>query len=123
MYLIPFFMGFSPDAQLMGYVFPFSELETGSRVVLYGAGTVGVRYYQQIYRQNRLRMVLWVDRNWRNYKEKSFPVSAPERLEESEYDYIIIAVKRRELADEIRDQLECMGIGRKQILWREPVVL
>lgn len=38
MYLIPSFMGFSSDAQISGYVFPFSELEKGSRVILYGAG-------------------------------------------------------------------------------------
>lgn len=123
MYLIPFFMGFSADAQLMGYVFPFPELETGSRVVLYGAGIVGVRYYQQIYRQNRLLMVLWVDRNWKDYKEKSFPVSAPESLKGYKYDYIIIAVKKRELADEIRDQLADMDVRREQILWKEPVLL
>ncbi|MCI8994251.1 MAG: glycosyltransferase [Lachnospiraceae bacterium] len=122
MYLIPFFMGFSSDAQIAGYVFPFSELETGSRIVLYGAGKVGMRYYQQIYRQNQLQMVLWVDKNWRDYEESSWPVSSPEWIGEEEYDYVVIAVKREALAMEIQKELVEIGIRENQILWREPAI-
>ena len=121
MYLIPHFMGFCADAQMLGYMFPFSELEKGSKIILYGAGSVGIRYYRQIYRQNQIRMVLWVDKNWRDYKDVS--VSAPEEIVKFEYDYIVIAVKRKDLADEIRGELIEMGIRESKILWREPAVL
>ncbi len=66
-------------------------------------------------------MVLWVDKNWRDYKDVS--VSAPEEIVKFEYDYIVIAVKRKELADEIRGELIEMGIRESKILWREPAVL
>lgn len=122
MYLIPSFMGFSSDAQISGYVFPFSELEKGSRVILYGAGKVGKRYYQQIYRQNQLQIVLWVDKNWRDYDESSWPVVSPERIKKLRYDYVVVAVKKEMLAKEIKRELVGIGVPENRILWREPVI-
>ncbi len=122
-YTIPAFMGFSAEAQISGYVFPFSELARGSRIVLYGAGRVGARYYRQIHRQNQLQMVLWADKKWREYSDSPFPISSPEGIRDVEYDYIIIAVKQKELAERIREELEETGADREQILWRPPAVL
>lgn len=122
-YLIPSFMGFSADAQIVGYVFPFSELEQGSRIVLYGAGTIGMRYYRQIYRQNLLQIVAWVDKNWKQYADCDLPVSALEKLAEYNYDYIVIAVKKKEMAEEIKKELTRQGIAEECILWREPAVV
>lgn len=123
MYLIPHFMGFSEDARIAGYIFPFSGLEKGSRIVLYGAGSVGLRYYRQICQQNQLQLVLWADKNWRTYADSSLPILSPEQIRDVEYDYVIIAVKRRELAREIGEELAGLGIHEKKILWREPAVL
>ena len=81
-----------------------------------------MRYYQQIYRQNQLQMVLWVDKNWRDYEESSWPVSSPEWIGEEEYDYVVIAVKREALAMEIQKELVEIGIRENQILWREPAI-
>lgn len=123
MYWIPRFMGFSAEAQIMGYVFPFSELEQGSRIVLYGAGAIGVRYYRQIYRQNQLQIAAWVDKNWKQYADRGFPVSAPGKLADCEYDYIVIAVKKKAVAEEIKKELTGQGIKESRILWREPAVV
>ncbi len=122
-YAIPFFMNFSPDIQVTGYVFPFSELEKGSRIILYGAGTVGVCYYRQILRQKLLQLVLWADKAWKDFEDKPLPISAPKRIMESEYDYLVIAVKRKELAEEIRKELMEAGVREDRILWRPPAVL
>ena len=82
-----------------------------------------MRYYRQIYRQKLFQMVLWIDKNWKQYADRDFPVSAPEKLAECEYDYIIIAVKRMELAKEIKKELTGQGIKESRILWREPAVV
>ncbi len=123
MYFIPSFMGFSADARITGYIFPFSGLETGSRIILYGAGSVGMHYYRQIHRKKQLQLVLWADKKWKDYADASIPVSSPEQMAGTECDYIIIAVKKKELAEEIRNELMKMGFRRNQILWREPAVL
>ncbi len=117
------FMGFSADTKLGGYVLPFSELEHGSKVVLYGAGSVGQAYYRQIYRQNILEMVVWVDREWKKYAKDFYPVQPPEVLGEYEYTYLIIAVRKEDLADRIRKELITQGIPQEKILWRVPAIL
>ena len=122
-YAIPYFMGFSPDVQIGGYVFPFSELESGSRIILYGAGAVGLRYYQQIYRQRLLQLVLWVDKKGKRESGTAMPISAPEEIGEVEYDYLVIAVKKKELAEEIRKELTGKGIQEEKILWRPPAIV
>lgn len=121
-YAIPTYMRFPEDAQLAGYVFPFSDLEPGTRIVLYGAGNIGLRYYQQIFRQKELYMVLWVDKQWERYR-KTIPVTSPEELAFHEYDYIIIAVKKETLAEEIRRELTAKDIAGEKILWRIPARL
>lgn len=123
MYFIPHFMGFSEDPQITGYVFPFSELEKDSRIILYGAGQVGIRYYRQIHRQNQLRLVLWTDKNWKDYIDASLPISPPDQMAETEYDYIIIAVKKKEMADEIQKELIVRNIAKDKILWRPPATV
>ncbi|MCI8514947.1 MAG: glycosyltransferase family 2 protein [Lachnospiraceae bacterium] len=120
--LIPAYMWFSPDVQGGGYVFPFPDLKAGSRIVLYGAGRVGVCYYRQIFRQGRLQMVLWADKNWEKRREDSMPVSAPACVAACEYDYIVVAVKEKSTAEEIRRELVETGIPEKTILWRMPAI-
>lgn len=117
------FMGFSTDIGIEGYVFPFSDVENGSRVVLYGAGAVGRAYYWQICRQKFLKIVLWVDQDWKRYENQPIPVYSPEILGRYDYDYLIIAVKRKELADEIRTSLVKQGALKEKILWRAPAMI
>lgn len=117
------YMGFFPGMGIEGYVFPFSDLDRGCRIVLYGAGKVGQAYYRQIFRQKLLKMVLWVDMDWKKYEKQSLPVSSPEFLGKCDYTYLVIAVKRKEAADEIRAMLMEQGILEEKILWRVPAVI
>ena len=39
------------------------------------------------------------------------------------YDYILIAVKEKEKAEEIKKQLMEQGISCSKILWKEPISL
>lgn len=115
-------MGFSEDTQLPFYVFPYADLDRTSRVVLYGAGKIGVAYYRQIYLRKLAKMVLWIDNDWKKYKDSYMPVTDPRSIKDCEYDYLIIAVKRKGLADEIRQELILQGIEEEKIFWRAPVI-
>lgn len=121
-YAIAGYMGFSADTQMICYAFPFPELAKVSKIILYGAGRVGMDYYRQIFRRDLAKLVLWVDKRWKEYQNDYTPVYSPEGIEDYEYDYIIIAVTKRELADEIREQLVQKGIGEEKVLWRMPVI-
>lgn len=115
-------MGFSPDTQRLRYAFPFPELKQDSRIILYGAGKVGVDYYRQIFGRKSVKLVLWVDKGWREYQNDYTPVASPEQIVDCDYDYLVIAVRKKELADEIRRDLKLNGIAEEKILWRMPVM-
>ncbi len=117
------FMGFFPEIGMGGYVFPFSDMESGSSVILYGAGKVGRAYYWQIWRQKLIKIVLWVDKDWKKYENQSVPVHSPELIGTYEYTYLVIAVKEKELADEIRRSLIKQGVPGEKILWRVPAMI
>lgn len=122
-YSITWYMGFPMETSSITYVFPFSELDSGCKIVLYGAGRVGIDYYRQIYRRKLVQMVLWVDKEWDRHNNFYMPVTAPDDMQKHEYDYVIIAVKKERLADGIRQELLQSGIEQEKILWRIPAVL
>ena len=122
-YSVSWYMGFAMDTGVITYVFPFSDLDSSSRIVLYGAGRVGVDYYRQIYRRKLVQMVLWVDREWERHSDFYMPVFDPADIQTCEYDYIVIAVKKEILADDIRRELIQSGIEQEKILWRIPAIL
>lgn len=122
-YAITGYMGFSVNAQIIKYCFPYSELKRGSKIVLYGAGRVGMDYYRLIHRQKMLELALWVDKDWEKYNDISTPVYAPETVKNCDYDYIVIAVRKGEIANEIREELVKRGIEPDKILWRVPAIM
>lgn len=121
-YAVPWYMGFEPDVQMIKYIFPFPELMKEDAIILYGAGNVGMEYYRQIYRKNLAKLVLWVDKKWKIYENNYTLVSPPEDIKGYKYDYIVIAVKKKELADEIRKELVQNGIEEEKILWKMPII-
>lgn len=114
------FMGFDKDTQSVRYTFPFPDLESGSKIILYGAGAVGTDYYRVIFGYRRFELVAWVDKNWSRYKDSNIPVISPKHIKDYEYDYIILAVRRKELANQICEELEKSGMKKEKILWRMP---
>ncbi len=121
-YAITGYMGFPTDTQMICYAFPFPELEKDSKIILYGAGRVGTDYYRQIFRRKLANLVLWVDKSWKELKNDYTPVSSLEEIMVNEYDFVIIAVTKKELADEIRRELIQKGVAEEKILWRMPVI-
>lgn len=102
----------------MKYYFPLKENERLSKIALYGAGTVGNDYYQQFCQQG-LQIVLWVDKDEQKIMENT-SVQRREKLLETVFDIIIIAVKDEWLAKSIEKELVQFGIDNKKILWRRP---
>ena len=73
------------------YLFPFPQVEKGSRIILYGAGTFGQRLYAYLKRSGFCQVAAWVDRNYLQLQEMGLSVEAPTVLPEKEYDAIVIA--------------------------------
>lgn len=113
-------MRFDGEKKLFRYLFPFYHLQGEFRLILYGAGTVGLDYYWQIKRKNAFDLVLWVDQNWEKYQDRFAHVVSPERIAEVEYDYVIIAISKPEIVAEIREELRAKGVPESKMLWEKP---
>lgn len=125
-YQIPKYMHFDREMQfdrerkLFHYLFPFYHLQGEVRLILYGAGTIGLDYYWQIKRMNAFDLVLWVDKSWEKYQDRFAQVVSPECIAEVEYDYVIIAVSNPEIVAEIQEELRAKGVPESKMLWEKP---
>lgn len=102
------------------YQFPFENINTQSKVILYGAGDVGSDYYRFIKKTECCKLAAWVDKKYEQYQRLGLQVYGIERIVESEYDYILIAIYNDETAHVISDSLIRLGIAKEKILWKKP---
>lgn len=98
-------------------LFPFWKVSQRDRVILYGAGDLGRKYFNQNELYNFCAIVMWTDRNYMELQKQGQDISNPEYIETAEYDKLLIAVKSMELAQEIRNDLIKRGIPKEKIIW------
>lgn len=98
---------------------PIALIAERPRFILYGAGTVGKSYLNQINHYDFADMVAWVDKNYNYLQKEGMNVEAPEKIQEKEYDMILIAIREPQLAQEIKNELLRMGIDDSKICWKE----
>lgn len=88
------------------HLFPFTEVEKDSKVILYGAGLVMSQYIEQIRALSYCDILFTVDRNYTEISEKSgIKVLSPAKILVTEFDYLILSVSevyRAEVLDDIR---------------------
>lgn len=115
-----------PSSGISALRYHFADINVlkGKKIALYGAGKVGTDFYMQMARNGRCDIVAWAD------KEKYgvwnlLPICKPEALQNMKYDLLIIAVKKKEVADAIKAELLQNGVCKddSQILWKEPICL
>ena len=107
------------DAKLK-YVFPKELVAEGTNIILYGAGDVGLSYYQYICTNNKWKLSVWVDKQYEQYMQQGLNVCPIEKIFTSEFDYIVIAIYNDKVAHEIIDWLEKKNVDRKKIIWQKP---
>jgi len=95
---------------------PYGGIKTTDRVVLYGAGAMGIHMESYLRLVLDDKLVCWADKNYRNL-QSSLEVSSPETIRECEFDYVILSILREEAVNNAANNLVDMGIDRKKILW------
>jgi lipopolysaccharide biosynthesis glycosyltransferase len=99
--------------EFLDWSFPYDIIKKGERVVLYGAGAVGRSIFEQNKYTEYCRIVLWVDQDY----EQKDGISAPETILDTDYDIVVIAVLKKEIMSEIRNQLDYLGVEEGHIKW------
>lgn len=101
------------------YCFQMEKLGRG-KIVLYGAGKVGIDYYEFLRKLMPGKVTLWVDKAYQNYHGK-YQVCPVEMIEKTDFDKILIAVNSMETADKIRSCLVSeYAVPNEKILWQKP---
>ena len=96
------------------YMFPFDKIEKNKSIVLYGAGEVGKAYRAQLNMVSYCKDILWVDKNYEKYHNSD--VVPVDNILNYPFDYIVIAVANKEVADSICEDLSSMGISKEKII-------
>lgn len=103
----------------MRTLFPFSEIDKGSRVVLYGAGEAGYDFFRQLSASQYCKIILWVDKQWEWFRSLKLPVDPPEMILSTEYDLIVVTADQKETYESIWKDLTQMGVDENRIFWKE----
>ena len=103
--------------------YPVRLLE--ERLVIYGAGKFGRNLYKRLNDYGRHEIVLWADKNVSACRQQindmfSVEVQDVDAIFAAEYDQIVIAVADKELAGEIREELQQLGLAGETIIWLQP---
>lgn len=109
-------------ASLGIWKFDYGEIIQNKKIVIYGAGACGQAFYDYLKtRRIKIRIAAWIDKSPSNKSEQClYQIDAPEVLERLEFDYIVIAVLKKEVSEIIREELvNNYQIQEAKIIWRK----
>lgn len=110
------------DLYIERYKLPSARLYAGKKIVLYGAGRVGKNYYTQLARYRECQIVAWIDESYekRQTEIDYFLLSSPKDMMKYEFDYVLVALSNRYIAEQIRENLTAGGVDEKKIKFEMP---
>lgn len=89
--------------------------EKKSRIVIYGAGTLGRRLKKSAEEIENLSVVGWVDKNFQSFDRKLNVVSI-DNIFDMKFDYVIVAIENNMIVHDVIELLLDRGIPYKKIL-------
>ncbi|MEY8494218.1 glycosyltransferase [Lachnospiraceae bacterium 29-91] len=96
--------------------FPYNDFPYNSKIIVYGAGLFGNMVVNALQHNHYADIIAWVDNNYMKYQKEGVQVLSPEKLKILEYDYIILAVIRADIRENIRSSLYRNNISIKKII-------
>lgn len=109
------------EKQIMGirkkrWIFPYHLVPKGCRLILYGAGTIGKEYFDQLKKTEYCCEVRWVDQKYQEYKEQEIPVESPDIISKADFDYVFIAIRNSSVQKKVSQWLQEIGIEKPKII-------
>ena len=100
------------------YVFPFDLVQKRCCIAIYGGGMLGQQYFQQIRATNYCDIKCWVDRDYKKLRQIGIPVEETGKIKDYDFDYVVVAIVRSEIAAEIINMLVSeYAIEREKIIY------
>lgn len=105
------------------FSFPWKLVSPGQKIVIYGGGIVGKAFLGQIANSSYCHVVAVCDKVPRKTGIISVPVITVDALagmDSSNYDVVVVAIEKRNVAMEICENLRMAGIPEMKIKWIDP---
>lgn len=100
--------------------FPYSRIPSNSKIAIYAAGKVGKAFFEQMQIIHYAEVIVWVDKNYGYFQCNKFVDSPKELLErKAEYQYVIVAIEDKQIADDAVFELMKMGIAEDKLVWEQ----
>lgn len=109
-----YFFGTEQDKKI-DYLFPFKTVKKHSRVIIYGAGSIGINIISYLNSVSDYKIVMWIDSEMVGKKIGERRIGSVEEIIGLQYDYIILATNRTKYIGEMRNNLKQFGIQDKKI--------
>lgn len=97
------------------YLFPYSKIRKGSRILIYGAGKLGKQIYDAAKEDPNFEVAGLIDKNYEEYVRQGVNVRAPEEVSSIDYDYLIIAISYAGVKNQVKRDLVKMGVMEEKI--------
>lgn len=97
-------------------VFPYFDIPINSRIIVYGAGKVGMAYMREFFLYKQYSVVLWADQNQRSHCY-GYRIAAPQEILLIDYDFVLIAIADAAIAEKAKSDLIDMGVSSEKIIW------
>lgn len=107
----------SPD---INFMFPCGIGDKAVKIIIYGAGRIGQKCYQAIENHQGFCICGWIDRYKAGTQCLGYLLDGIQRIRETAYDYILIAVKNSDLAESIENSLEQAGARKGRFIRCNP---
>ncbi|MCI8994265.1 MAG: glycosyltransferase [Lachnospiraceae bacterium] len=108
-----YFFGTVQDRE---YLYPFTEIEKGSRIVIYGGGSIGKNIISYLENLADYNIVAWVDSRMVDQKIGKWVVKSASEIVNLQYDFIILATNRTKYIEEMKENLKRLEIKDEKVV-------
>lgn len=98
------------------YLFPYPSVKNGSKIIVYGAGNIGVEIVNAVDAEERHEIVAWVDRQKKSNPRSNHKIENVSVIQDREFDYIVVAILVADISLSVRKMLIEEGISPNKIV-------
>lgn len=107
------------DVGFISFIPPFELIPKDCRLAVYGAGRVGKSMVKCLMQSHYVKVAGWFDQNC-DREIYSIKINDPKKIQEVEFDYVLIAVAVEDYMLQIKEMLKITGISEEKIIWKRP---
>lgn len=98
------------------YLFPYLPVKNGSKIIVYGAGNIGVELVNAIDTSKRYEIVAWIDKQRKSNPRSNHKIEDISVIKERAFDYIVIAILVADISTAVKKELVAKDISDKKIV-------